>query len=133
MSWIDLLRIPVWTGAAALLLFFIMFLDSRFTGYNDLQEMKRGNLAVTVRFVMKLLAQAFILSSSISKSSEMWEALVITLVSFVLLLIIEWLAEKLLAAVSGLRLEQGIVEGKIGYALIAGSLHVSGSLIIGAI
>lgn len=41
MSWIDLIRIPIWTGAGAILLIIIMFLDSRFTKYNDLQEIKK--------------------------------------------------------------------------------------------
>ncbi|OBZ10313.1 MULTISPECIES: DUF350 domain-containing protein [Bacillales] len=133
MSWIDLIRIPIWTGAGAILLVIIMFLDSRFTKYNDLQEIKNGNTAVTTRFVLKLFAQAYILSQSISKSSEMWEALVISLVSFVLLLVLEWIVEKVVIAISGMKLEQGIHEGKVGYALFAGSLHVAGALIIGSI
>ncbi|MGG1634345.1 DUF350 domain-containing protein [Paenibacillus sp. FSL A5-0031] len=133
MSWIDLIRIPIWTGAGAILLIIIMFLDSRFTKYNDLQEIKKGNTAVTTRFVLKLFAQAYILSQSISKSSEMWEALLISLISFVLLLILEWIVEKIVIAVSGMKLEQGIHEGKVNYALFAGSLHVAGALIIGSI
>ncbi|MGO4694403.1 DUF350 domain-containing protein [Paenibacillus sp. 2TAB26] len=133
MSWIDLIRIPIWTGAGAILLIIIMFLDSRFTKYNDLQEIKKGNTAVTTRFVLKLFAQAYILSQSISKSSEMWEALLISLISFVLLLILEWIVEKIVIAISGMKLEQGIHEGKVNYALFAGSLHVAGALIIGSI
>ncbi|MGO4181007.1 DUF350 domain-containing protein [Paenibacillus sp. MCAF9] len=133
MSWIDLIRIPIWTGAGAILLIIIMFLDSRFTKYNDLQEIKKGNTAVTTRFVLKLFAQAYILSQSISKSSEMWEALLISLISFVLLLILELIVEKIVIAISGMKLEQGIHEGKVNYALFAGSLHVAGALIIGSI
>lgn len=94
---------------------------------------KKGNTAVTTRFVLKLFAQAYILSQSISKSSEMWEALLISLISFVLLLILEWIVEKIVIAVSGMKLEQGIHEGKVNYALFAGSLHVAGALIIGSI
>ncbi|CAM4216735.1 DUF350 domain-containing protein [Paenibacillus alkaliterrae] len=133
MSWIDLIRIPVWTGAGAVLLFIIMFLDSRFTKYNDLQEIKNGNTAVTTRFVIKLFAQAYILAHSIAKSSEMLEALVISLISFVLLLVLEWMVEKIVTAMSGMKLEQGIHEGKIGYALFVGSLHIAGALIIGSV
>ncbi|MBJ6363205.1 DUF350 domain-containing protein [Paenibacillus sp. GCM10012307] len=133
MSLIDLLRIPVWTGFAAVLLFIIMLLDSLFTRYSDFQEMKSGNVAVTTRFVMKLLAQAFILFQSITKSSLMWEAFLITIVSFVVLLIMESLFRFILDKSIGLRLDQGIREGKIAYALLAGSVHIAGALIIGAI
>lgn len=133
MSLIDLARIPVWTGAGALLLFILMYLDSLFTRYHDLQEMKEGNIAVTTRFVMKLLAQAYILAQSIAKSSDMWEALLISVVSFVLLLVLEWIARLILSASMKLQLERGIHEGKIGYALVAGSLHLAGALIIGAV
>lgn len=63
----------------------------------------------------------------------MWEALLISLISFVLLLILEWIVEKIVIAVSGMKLEQGIHEGKVNYALFAGSLHVAGALIIGSI
>ncbi|WP_028561579.1 DUF350 domain-containing protein [Paenibacillus pinihumi] len=133
MSLIDLLRIPVWTGFAAILLFIIMMLDSLFTRYSDFQEMKSGNVAVTTRFVMKLLAQSFILFQSITKSSLMWEAFLITIVSFVVLLIIESLFRLILDRGVGLRLDQGIREGKIAYALLAGSVHIAGALIIGAI
>lgn len=133
MNWVDLLRIPVWTGAGAVLLLVIMFLDSLFTKYNDMEEIKKGNLAVTTRFVIKLFAQGYILAHSISKSDDMLEALVISLISFVLLLVLEWIFEKLVARMAGLELENGIHEGKIGYALFAGSLHIAGALIIGAI
>lgn len=133
MSLIDLARIPVWTGAGALLLFILMYLDSLFTKYHDLQEIKNGNIAVTTRFVMKLFAQAYILGQSIAKSSDMWEALLISVVSFVLLLVLEWIARMILSASMKLELEKGIHDGKIGYALVAGSLHLAGALIIGAV
>ncbi|MBC8081100.1 MAG: DUF350 domain-containing protein [Gorillibacterium sp.] len=133
MNWVDLMRIPVWTGAGAVLLVVIMYLDSLFTKYNDLLEIKKGNLAVTTRFIMKLFAQGLILAHSINKSDDMLEALVISLISFVLLLVLEWIAEKLLALAAQFHLEKGIHEGKIGYALFAGSLHIAGALIIGAI
>lgn len=133
MTWVDLMRIPVWTGAGAILLFVIMYLDSLFTKYNDLKEMKQGNLAVTTRFIMKLFAQGYILAHSISKSDDMIEALVISLISFVLLLVMEWIAEKLVAWSADFQLDKGIQEGKIGYALFAGSLHIAGALIIGAV
>ncbi|WP_274364772.1 DUF350 domain-containing protein [Paenibacillus thermotolerans] len=133
MSLIDLARIPVWTGAGAVLLFILMYLDSLFTRYHDLQEIKEGNMAVTTRFVMKLLAQAYILAQSIAKSSDMWEALLISVISFILLLILEWIARLVLSASMRLQLEKGIHEGKVGYALVAGSLHLAGALIIGAV
>ena len=82
---------------------------------------------------MKLFAQGFILAHSISKSDDMLEALVISLLSFVLLLVLEWIAEKLLGLAANFHLEKGIHEGKISYALFAGSLHIAGALIIGAI
>lgn len=133
MSWIDFARIPVWTGMGAVLLFVIMYLDSLTTRYNDVQEMRGGNVAVTTRFMMKLFAQSYILAQSIAKSSVMWEAILISLISFVVLLILEWIARTLLLKFMDFHLEEGIHEGKISSALFAGSLHIAGALIIGAV
>lgn len=133
MTWTDLLQIPVWTGAGALLLFILMYLDSLTTKYHDFQEMKAGNIAVTTRFVMKLGAQAYILAQSIGQSTYMWEALLISVASFITLVIVEAIFRIVFSAAAGIKLEQGIHDGKIGYALIAGSLHIAGALIIGAV
>lgn len=133
MSLIDFARIPVWTGMGALLLIVIMYLDSLTTGYDDLKEIRGGNVAVTTRFIMKLIAQAYILGQSIAKSSVMWEAVVISIVSFILLMILEWLARTILSKSMNFNLEEGIHEGKMSNALFAGSLHLAGALIIGAV
>ncbi|WP_407649427.1 DUF350 domain-containing protein [Brevibacillus composti] len=122
----------VWTGAGAVLLFALMWVDSLFTRYKDLTEMKKGNVAVTTRFVMKLFAQGYILSQSIARSNDLWEALLTSVVSFVILFILEWLAERLLQAAAGLDLDQGTQQGKVAHALLAGSFHVVGALIIAA-
>lgn len=122
----------VWTGAGAVLLFALMWVDSLFTRYKDLTEMKKGNVAVTTRFVLKLFAQGYILSQSIARSNDLWEALLTSVVSFVILFILEWLAERLLQAAAGLDLDQGTQQGKVAHALLAGSFHVVGALIIAA-
>jgi uncharacterized membrane protein YjfL (UPF0719 family) len=86
MTWTNVLAMLVWTGASAVLLFAIMWVDSIFTKYNDLKEIKNGNTAVTTRFVMKLFAQGYILSQSITKANDLWQALLASAVSFVILL-----------------------------------------------
>ncbi len=128
----NVLAILVWTGAGAVLLFIIMCIDSLFTRYKDLAEIKRGNAAVAVRFVMKLLAQGYILSQSIAKSNDLWEALVVSFVSFIVLLVLEALVRLILSLTAGLCLSEGAREGKIAYALVEGSLHMVGALIIAA-
>lgn len=133
MSWVDFARIPVWTGMGAVLLIILMYFDSLTTRYRDVEEIKKGNMAVTSRFIMKLFAQAYILAQSIAKSSVMWEAVVISIVSFVVLLILEWLARFLLKHFMAFDLEEGIQEGKTSKGLFAGSLHLAGALIIGAV
>jgi uncharacterized membrane protein YjfL (UPF0719 family) len=133
LTWIDLVRIPVWTGLGALLLLVIMYLDSLTTRYHDIREIRDGNAAVAARFLMKLIAQAYILAQSIAKSSVMWEAVVISLVSFVLLLILEWVARAGLSKLMDFSLEEGIHQGKLSHALFAGSIHLAGALIIGSI
>ncbi len=75
MTWMNVLAMFVWTGASAILLFTLMWIDSIFTKYNDVAEMKKGNIAVTTRFIMKLFAQGYILSQSITKSNDLWQAL----------------------------------------------------------
>nr|WP_194247027.1 DUF350 domain-containing protein [Brevibacillus borstelensis] len=122
----------VWTGAGAILLFVLMWIDSLFTRYKDLTEMKKGNVAVTTRFVMKLFAQGYILSQSIATSNDLWEALLVSVVSFIILFILEFVVERLLKTFTGLDLDEGTQQGMVAYALLAGSFHVVGALILGA-
>ncbi|MBW7456658.1 DUF350 domain-containing protein [Paenibacillus sepulcri] len=122
----------VWTGAGAVLLIVLMTVDSMFTRYKDMEEIKKGNVAVTTRFVMKLLAQAYILSQSIATSNHLGEALLVSVISFVILLVLETLLELVFRSMFSLHLDKGTKEGKIAHALLAGSFHVAGALIIGA-
>ncbi|WP_054957835.1 DUF350 domain-containing protein [Paenibacillus dakarensis] len=127
-----ILGILVWTGVGALLLFVLMFVDSLFTKYKDLEEVKAGNMAVTTRLIMKLLAQGYILSVSIGTSAHLVEAIVVSVVSFVILLILEALAEWMLKLLGSIDLDKGTKEGRTGYGLFAGTLHIVGALIITA-
>lgn len=128
----EILGTLLWTAAGAVLLFVLMSIDALFTKYRDLEEMKNGNTAVIVRFVMKLGAQGYILSRSILTSDNLGEALVVSFVSFVILFILEWIVEAVLRKMADLRLDEGVKNGIVGYGLIAGTLHLVGSLIIGA-
>ena len=132
MTWMNILAMLVWTGASAALLFILMFIDSLFTKYKDITEIKNGNLAVTTRFVLKLFAQGYILSQSISRSNDLWQALLASAVSFFILLLIESVVRLFLKGFHHLDLDEGTKEGKVGYALLAGSLHVVGAYILGA-
>lgn len=133
MTWINVVAMLVWTGVGALLLFGLMFIDSVFTKYKDITEIKNGNIAVTLRFVMKLYAQGYILSQAIVKSNDLWLALLMSAVSFVILFILEMIVEIVLKSGFALDLAQGTQEGKVAYALLSGSLHVVGALILGAL
>ncbi|CAM2779741.1 DUF350 domain-containing protein [Paenibacillus sediminis] len=124
--------ILLWTGSGALLLFILMYVDSLFTKYKDFMEVKQGNIAVTIRLVMKLLAQGYILSVSISTSSHLGEALIVSAVSFVILLILESIVRLLMNSLAGLNLDEGTQKGIAAYGLFAGSLHIVGALIITA-
>jgi len=128
----NILGVLVWTGVSAVLLFILMFVDSLFTRYKDFEEVKAGNMAVTTRMVMKLFAQGFILSESISTSNVLMDAIVVSIVSFILLLILESIARLILRAWANLELDSGTQQGKVGYGLFAGSLHIVGALIITA-
>lgn len=132
MNFDMILGITVWTGVGALLLFVLMFVDSLFTKYKDLEEVKAGNMAVTTRLVLKLVAQGYILSVSIGTSLHLVEAIVVSVVSFIILLILEALAELMLKLLGGIDLDKGTKDGKTGYGLFAGTLHVVGALIITA-
>lgn len=127
-----LVSMVIWTVCSAVLLFVLMYVDSLFTRYHDVEELKAGNMAVTTRLVLKLLAQAYILSSSISTSSRLGEALLVSVVSFVLLLLLERTVRLLFAVWGKLDLDHGTQQGKIGYGLLSGSLHIVGALIIAA-
>ncbi|GGF63343.1 DUF350 domain-containing protein [Paenibacillus albidus] len=132
MDFQALVSMVVWTVCGAVLLFVLMFVDSLFTRYHDLVELKAGNMAVTTRLVMKLLAQAYILSSSIATSSRLGEALIVSVVSFLLLLVLEKTVRFLFSTWGKLELDHGTQQGNIGYGLLAGSLHIVGALLISA-
>ncbi|SET31228.1 DUF350 domain-containing protein [Paenibacillus sp. NFR01] len=127
-----LLSMIVWTVSGSVLLVVLMFVDSLFTRYNDLEELRKGNLAVTTRFVLKLVSQGYILSSSIAASSRLGDALFVSFVSFLLLFALEKAVRLLLAVWGRLDLDHGTQLGKVGYGLLAGALHLIGALIIGA-
>lgn len=132
MTWINVLAMLVWTAAGAVLLAGLMFVDSIFTRYRDIAEIKKGNVAVTLRFIMKLFAQGYILSVSIAKSNDLWQAMLASVVSFVILFVLEMLVELGFKKGFGLDLDQGTQQGTIAHALLAGSLHVVGALILAA-
>ncbi|MFK4302250.1 DUF350 domain-containing protein [Paenibacillus sp. NRS-1782] len=122
----------VWTGAGAVLLFVLMYIDSLFTKYKDFAEVKAGNMAVTVRLIMKLFAQGYILSSSIATANNLLEALVYSVIAFVILFVLEVVVRLLLRYWAQLDLDKGTQEGKIGFGLFSGTLHLVGALIIAA-
>lgn len=132
MDFQTLVSMVVWTASGAVLLCLLMIGDSLFTRYNDMEELRSGNMAVTTRFVLKLLSQAYILASSIASSNGLGEALVVSVVSFILLILLEKTVHLLLARWGHLNLDHGTQLGKIGYGLVSGSLHVTGALIIAA-
>lgn len=132
LTWRHVVGMLVWTGAGTILLFVLMYIDSLFTKYKDIVEIKNGNVAVTTRFIMKLFAQGYILSRSIVTSNNLWEALLVSFISFVILFIVEFIARRVLKATAGVDLDQGTQQGKTAYALLAGSLHVVGALVIAA-
>ncbi|OAB42369.1 DUF350 domain-containing protein [Paenibacillus glacialis] len=126
------LRVLVWTGVGSVLLFVLLYVDSLFTKYKDFEEVKAGNMAVTSRMMMKLLAQGYILSVSISSSNELLEAIVVSIISFLVLLVLESIVRVCLRAWAKLDLDLGTQQGKLGYGLFGGTLHVVGALIITA-
>lgn len=132
MSWNILGSIAVWTAVGAVLLFLLMYIDSIFTKYKDITEIKAGNNAVATRLVMKLLAQGYILSVAIGTSWSLGEAVLVSVVSFVILLILELIVRFLLKKMMGLDLDEGTKQGQIGYGLLGGALQIVGALIISA-
>lgn len=96
MDFNTIMAILVWTGSGALLLFILMFVDSLFTRYKDFEEVKAGNMAVTTRLVLKLLAQGYILSASISTSNNLLDAIMVSIISFLILLVLEAVVRVLL-------------------------------------
>lgn len=132
MTGMNILAMLVWTGAGAILLFLLMWIDSLFTKYKDLEEIKKGNVAVTTRFAMKLFSQGYILSQSISKSNDLWQALLASAVSFAILLFVQMFVEFILRKAINLDVDEGTKQGYVAHAVLAGSLHIVGALILSA-
>ena len=87
-------------------------------------------MSVTTRFIMKLFSQGYILAQAIRTSYSLSEALIVSVVSFIILLVIEMLVRYLLDRFSGFHLDNGTRDGKIAYALLAGLLHLTGAIIV---
>ncbi|WP_151736341.1 DUF350 domain-containing protein [Paenibacillus tengchongensis] len=132
MDFHTMVSMAVWTASGAALLSVLMVVDSLFTRYNDLEELKAGNMAVTTRFILKLLSQACILAASIAASSSLGDALQFSIISFWLLFILEKTVHWLLGRMGRIDLDHGTQLGKIGYGLLSGTLHVTGAVIIAA-
>nr|WP_216673849.1 DUF350 domain-containing protein [Saccharibacillus endophyticus] len=125
-------RLAVWTLSGAVLLTLLMVIDSLFTKYKDFQEIRRGNLAVTIRLVMKIFAQALILKYVLEGSSSIVSAWIVSFISFVILLALESLVEFVLKKWGDLNLDEGTERGNVAHGLFAGTLHVIGAMIITA-
>lgn len=132
MEFSDLARLAVWTLSGAVLLTLLMLIDSLFTKYKDFQELRRGNLAVTIRLVMKIFAQALILKYVLEGSSSIVSAWIVSFVSFIILLALESAVEFVLRKWVGLNLDEGTERGNVAHGLFAGTLHVIGAMIITA-
>ncbi|MEJ8302841.1 DUF350 domain-containing protein [Saccharibacillus sacchari] len=132
MEFSDLARLAVWTLSGAVLLTLLMVIDSLFTKYKDFQEIRRGNLAVTIRLVMKIFAQALILKYVLEGSSSIVSAWIVSFISFVILLALESAVEFVLKKWGGLNLDEGTERGNVAHGLFAGTLHVIGAMIITA-
>jgi len=128
----DLARLAVWTLSGAVLLTLLMVIDSLFTKYKDFQEIRRGNLAVTIRLVMKIFAQALILKYVLEGSSSIVSAWIVSFISFVILLALESAVEFILRKWGDLNLDEGTERGNVAHGLFAGTLHVIGAMIITA-
>jgi uncharacterized membrane protein YjfL (UPF0719 family) len=124
------LAMLVWSGVGFALLAVLMYVDSLFTPYKDAEEIRKGNAAVITRFVMKLLAQGLILSQSIAKSDELMGAVIASLISFAILLIVQLVLTLIIRFVLKIAIDDHIKEGKVAYAVLAGTIHVVGALII---
>ncbi|WP_037288677.1 DUF350 domain-containing protein [Saccharibacillus sacchari] len=132
MEFSDLARLAVWTLSGAVLLTLLMVIDSLFTKYKDFQEIRRGNLAVTIRLVMKIFAQALILKYVLEGSSSIVSAWIVSFISFVILLALESAVEFILRKWGDLNLDEGTERGNVAHGLFAGTLHVIGAMIITA-
>ncbi|MCQ4085565.1 DUF350 domain-containing protein [Saccharibacillus sp. JS10] len=132
MEFSDLARLVVWTLSGAILLTLLMIIDSFFTKYKDFQEIRRGNLAVTVRLVMKIFAQALILKYVLEGSSSIVDAWIISFISFIVLLALESAVEFILRKWGNLNLDEGTERGNVAHGLFAGTLHVIGAMVITA-
>lgn len=131
MTWFNVLAMLVWTGVGVLLLFALMLVDSFFTGYKDMHEMRNGNTAVAVRFVMKLFAQGYILSQAM-QYNDLWQAVLTSVVSFAILFVLEMIVRRIFKAAFRFDLDGGTQQGSISHALVAGSLHGVGALVLAA-
>lgn len=109
---LNILAMLVWALSGSVLLFVLMYVDSLFTKYKDFAEVKAGNMAVTTRMVMKLFAQGYVLATSISTAGHLGEALLVSVVSFVILLILESVVHFIIRRWANLDLDTGIQQGK---------------------
>lgn len=72
------------------------------------------------------------MSSSISVSYHLGDALIVSVISFIILLVIEAVVHFIIRRFAAFDIDGGMQQGKIGYGLFSGTLHMVGALIISA-
>lgn len=130
LTWMNVLAMLIWTGVAAITIFVFMVIDSLFTRYKDIEELKKDNRAVAIRFWQKIGAQAIIMYSSIRASEDLWNALLFSAVSFLILLVLEAIVRAVFKWIFKVNLDLETANGNWSCGLIGGALHVFGALIL---
>lgn len=119
-----------WFFLFVLTLFVLMSVDVLLTKYNDFELVRNGQTAVAVRFVCKLGAHALIITRSMMISQVVWDAIVISVYAFVLLLIVQWIFDLFMKRFFHIDMARNIAENHMPSALLAGALHLVGAVIL---
>lgn len=107
-----------------------MFVFSKLTPFNDLEELKKGNSAVGLAMGGKFLATAIILCVASFTNHSIWYMMLWFAVGYVCLLItyklFDWLTP-------GIRLSEQLQQGNTAVGILLACVYIGISLAIGTI
>jgi putative membrane protein len=104
-----------------------MLIFSWMTPFNDLDELKKGNLAVGLALGGKFLATAIVLGVAAYTNTSIWFMMLWFAVGYVILVAVYWILE---GVTPGLRISEHLQKGNVAVGILLCSVFIGTSFAI---
>ncbi|MGG3311747.1 MULTISPECIES: DUF350 domain-containing protein [Paenibacillus] len=107
-----------------------MLIFSWMTRFNDMEELKKGNVAVGLAFGGKFMATAIILGISAYTNSSIWHMILWFVVGYVCLIVAYWVFE---LATPGLKLSEHLQKGNVAIGILLAMVFIGTAFAISSL